>query len=379
MYRSIVKFLLTSITALFLVNSLSALTISSGTILVIDSTAGTNAQGALFTVDPGTGQRTLLSDFGASSQGPLGVDPENVYWVAATLLGPQSTILVTDGSAGTNGFGALFQVDPNTGKRTLVSDFGNTAQGPLGLYPVSISVAPAGLLGLGSSILVLDAYAGTNGQGALFTINPGNGQRTLLSDFGITDQGPQGQYPDSVTLLSPGLLGLGTTLVVSDGSAGTSGLGAVFIINPTNGQRTLLSDFGDTAEGPVDPDLNSFPSGIVLYRSGLLNLTSTLLVTDSAAGTNEQGAVYTVDPVTGNRILLSDFGNSSQGTPGENPDGIAISGSTILVADGEAGTNGLGALFTVNPQNGQRTVLSDFGQSSQGPLGSYPTGIAVVP
>jgi hypothetical protein len=377
--RLTTKFLLLAMSLLLFTGSFRAFAISSGSILVIDSTAGTNAQGALFAVNPSNGQRTLVSDFGASSQGPLGVDPESVSWVPALVLGLQPTILVADGSAGTNGFGALFQVDPNTGQRTLVSDFGNTAQGALGLYPVSIAVAPAGLLGLGSSILVLDAYAGTNGQGALFTINPQNGLRTLLSDFGLTSQGPQGAYPDSVALLSPGLLGLGTTLVVSDGSAGTTGLGAVFAINPATGNRSLLSDFGDTSQGSVDPDLNSFPSSVILYRSGLLGLSQTLLVTDTSAGTNEDGAVITVDPITGNRSILSDFGNSSQGTLGADPNSIAISGTTILVLDGEAGTNGLGALFTINPQGGQRTVLSDFGKSTQGPLGGYPTGLAVVP
>jgi hypothetical protein len=377
MYRAVAKFICAAIVLFSIPNNLFAAALSSGTVLVVDSTAGTDAKGALFAVTPGTGQRVLLTDFGASAQGPLGVDPESVYWVPGTLFGPPK-ILVTDGSAGTDGWGVLFQIDPDTGQRTLLSDFGDVSQGTVGLYPVSVTVAPAGLLGLGASILVLDAYAGTNGQGALFTIDA-NGQRTLLSDFGITDQGPQGAYPDSVSLLSPGLLGLGTTLLVSDGSAGTNGLGALFAINPANGQRTLLSDFGNSTQGPVDPDLNSFPNSVVLRPSGVLGLSTTLLVTDAYAGTNKQGALYTVNPATGQRTLLSDFGDSSQGPLGGDPDGIAISGASILVVDGSAGTNGLGALFTVDSQDGKRTILSDFGQSSQGPVGSYPTGLAVVP
>jgi hypothetical protein len=379
MKRAFAKFLYAVLAFFTFSNAFPAWALPSGTILVIDSTAGTNAQGALFAVNPSSGQRVVVSDFGASTQGPQGVDPESICWVPATLLGPQPTILVTDGSAGTNGWGALFKVDPASGQRTLLSDFGNTAQGPVGLYPLSVTVAPAGLLGLGSAILVLDAYAGTNGEGALFMVNPSNGQRTLLSDFGLSSQGPEGAYPDSVMLLSGGLLGLGTSLVVSDGSAGTNGLGAVFVINPYTGGRTLLSDFGSSDQGPVDPDLNSFPNSVAVLPGELLGLSPSLLVTDSYSGTQEKGTLFRVDPGTGLRTIVSDFGDQSGGPTGVDVDGVVVANSKILVLDGGAGTNGLGALFTVDPQSGHRTVLSDFGLSSQGTLGSYPTGLVVLP
>src|SRR6266478_5374174 len=37
------------------------------------------------------------------------------------------------------------------------------------------------------------------------------------------------------------------------------------------------------------------------------------------------------------------------------------------------------ALFSVNPTNGKRTIISDFSNSSQGPTGVFPDGVAVVP
>lgn len=379
MKRAFAKFLYFILASLTFSSTFPAQALSSGTILVVDSTAGTNAQGALFAVNPTNGQRILISDFGASAQGPQGVDPEGICWVPATLLGPKPMILVTDGSAGTNGWGALFGVDPDSGQRTLLSDFGNTAQGPTGLYPLSVTVAPAGLLGLGSAILVLDAYAGTNGQGALFVVNPNNGQRLLLSDFGLSSQGPQGAYPDSVMVLSGGLLGLGTSLVVSDGSAGTNGLGALFTVDPYTGNRTLISDFGSSDQGPVDPDLNSFPNSVAVFHGGLLGLSPGLLVTDSYSGTEEKGSLFKVDPGTGLRTLLSDFGDPSEGPMGVDVNGVVAANSKILVLDGGAGTHGLGALFTVDLLSGTRTLLSDFGQNTQGTLGSYPTGLAVLP
>ncbi|MGH8581210.1 MAG: hypothetical protein ACREWG_00130, partial [Gammaproteobacteria bacterium] len=42
------------------------------------------------------------------------------------------------------GQGGLFRVDATTGNRTLVSDFGNAAQGPLGLYPIRLALEGGG-------------------------------------------------------------------------------------------------------------------------------------------------------------------------------------------------------------------------------------------
>jgi Ca2+-binding RTX toxin-like protein len=49
----------------------------------------------------------------------------------------------------------------------------------------------------------------------------------------------------------------------------------------------------------------------------------------------------------------------------------------ILVIDPNAGTNFAGALFGVNPSDGHRIVLSDFGDAAQGLLGVEPVGVSV--
>jgi hypothetical protein len=49
-------------------------------------------------------------------------------------------ILVSDLSGGTGGAGALFRVDAGTGARTLLSDFGDGAQGPLGVNPFGVAI-----------------------------------------------------------------------------------------------------------------------------------------------------------------------------------------------------------------------------------------------
>ena len=105
-----------------------------------------------------------------------------------------------------------------------------------------------------------------------------------------------------------------------------------------------------------------------------------ILVIDRDAGSGQLGALFQVDPSTGRRTLLSDFGNPAQGPTGNTPTGVAVeAGGTLLVVDWAAGTGGLGALFRVDPGTGTRSLLSDFGKPAHGPRGNKPRGVAVVP
>jgi hypothetical protein len=351
-----------------------AASITTGNVLVIDQTAGTAQNGALFTVDQNVGSRVLFSDFGNSTQGPTGIDPNSVGWMPAGLLGllgGPAEAWVTDGSAGTNGQGALFEVDPATGNRTLLSDFGNSVQGDLGEYPSGVVVVP-GLLGLDTAaVLVIDPLAGTNGQGALFSVDS-SGNRTTLSDFGTGSN--QGQYPDGMAYW-PGLLGLlGNVVLVSDGSAGTNSQGALFAVNPSTGARTVISDFGNTAQGWVDSNSQSTPMGVTISPSGGIYV----LVQELSTGGG--GAVVQVNPSTGSRTLITNFGTGTNGQTAIAPDGIAwLPSSGLLgVTDADAGPEGSGELLTVNPATGQVGTLSDFGNTAQGAPGSDPSGLAVA-
>src|SRR5262249_38784514 len=140
--------------------------------LVIDADAGTGFDGALFTVNPVTGSRTILSDFGDGTQGPTGIRPFGI------IVDAVGDLLVIDADAGTGTNGALFTVDPITGARTIHSDFGDATQGPTGIRSFGF------LLDALPIFLVIDADAGTGINGALFTVDPITGARTIFSDFG---------------------------------------------------------------------------------------------------------------------------------------------------------------------------------------------------
>jgi streptogramin lyase len=306
-----------------------------GDILVIDYDAGTGGLGALFLVNPTTGARTLLSDFGVGPN--QGVDP---FGVAVEASG---NILVIDAGAGTGGYGALFRVDPISGERTLLSDFG---VGPnQGVDPGGVAVEPSG------TILVIDQNAGTSSLGALFRVDPISGERTLLSDFGV---GPnQGFNPVGVAVEASG------NILVIDRDAGTGFQGALFKVNPVTGERRVISDFG------VGGNQGDLPYGVAVEASG------TILVIDAGAGTGGYGALFRVDPISGERTLLSDFGVGPN--QGLNPIDIAVEASgNILVIDAAASI-----LFRVNPTTGARALLSDFGAGAN--QGVVQVGVAVYP
>ncbi|MBA2491708.1 MAG: hypothetical protein H0V34_08405 [Gammaproteobacteria bacterium] len=325
--------------------------IDIGSVYVIDSGAGADARGALFRVNPVNGARTLVSDFGKLSQGPLGLNPVSL------AVSPNGQLLVSDLDAGADFRGAIFEVDLSDGRRTLLSDFNDSSQGPLGEDPVNLTLDANG------TILVADLNAGTGFNGALFRVNATTGNRVLFSDFSDTAQGPLGQIPFSIAIGPAGEI---LTVVLS---AGTGSRGALFKINAQNGSRTLLSDFGDASQGP----LGEIPFGVALGPN------DEILVIDQEAGPDFRGALFRIDAGNGQRTLLSDFGNSAQGPLGEDPVTLTLASSgRMLVIDFTAGAGQTGALFSLNPSNGNRTLLSDFSDASQGPLGASPYGVTTV-
>jgi hypothetical protein len=116
-------------------------------------------------------------------------------------------ILVVDALAGTDcfgfgGCGALFRVDRSTGVRTMISDFGNPAQGPLGgTGPTAMAIDADG------TVLVLDNFAGTSGLGQLFRVNPTTGIRMIVTDYGDATQGTTGSVStDSGVVAANGII-----------------------------------------------------------------------------------------------------------------------------------------------------------------------------
>ncbi|NOU23765.1 MAG: hypothetical protein HOO93_18610 [Methyloglobulus sp.] len=271
---------------------------TSNSILAVDPQVN-----KLFRVNPATGQRTVLSDFSDSGQGPI---PDNAAQdgVLGIAVEPSGQIIVTAKGAGSPDSGgtvfrdALLRVNPVTGQRTLLSDFGDPDQGVLGgQCSFGVAIEATG------KILVTDCnnLAGSSG-GLLFRIDPATGQRTVLSDFGNSSQGTDiAQLPSGITVEASGQI-----LVVVPFFKGTIPGGALFRVDPVSGQRTLLSDFGNIAQGASGTLLR----GVTTESNG--NILVVDQDVDDFIG-SAAGAIFRVNPSTGQRTVLSDFGDPALG------------------------------------------------------------------
>lgn len=324
-----------------------------GQAVVTDSRATTNSDGVVYLVNLATGQRTIISDFGNPAQGPLGDNPIGI------TLENNNTAIVADERAGPSNLGALFRVDLRTGERTMISDFNNPAQGPLGDDPIGVSLEGA------QNALVIDDGAGTNGDGALFRVNLNTGNRTIISDFGNPAQGPIGDDPQGVALY-----GFRNALVADHDPGG----GTLFLVDLSTGQRTIISDFNDPSQGvtggaPFNVILDPTGNAFVLDEDGPGSLNGLLFLVDLTPG-----------PALGDRTVISDFQDPNQGPISDEPQGLALeSPGQALIGSRSDGTNDRSLLFRVDTTSGQRTVISDFGDPMQGPLGSDVRGVAFRP
>jgi len=115
-----------------------------------------------------------------------------------------------------------------------------------------------------------------------------------------------------------------------------AGLSAVVRVDPVTGDRTIVSDAG-TGAGPA---LN-YPPGIAVEASG------DLVVIESSLN-----AVLRVDPVTGDRTIVSDAGTGA-GPAFLSPVGIAVVATGDLVVTDPT----LNVVLRVDPITGDRTVF----------------------
>ena len=103
-------------------------------------------------------------------------------------------ILVTDeGHPSTAPLGLLYRVDPQSGARAILSDLNTGAN--TGREPEGVAVEANG------QILVIDKHAGPFTRGMLFRVDPQTGERTIASDFGAGAN--QGGDPLALAIVPP--------------------------------------------------------------------------------------------------------------------------------------------------------------------------------
>lgn len=236
---------------------------NNGNILVGDITAD-----AIFRVDPKTGNQTQIfhnPNFpGIPFAGLNGL-----------VLDDRGNILVSDYAAA-----AILRVNPTTGDYTIISKGGFLKE------PSQIALDDSG------DILVADY-----GANAVFRIDPLTGAQTIISSGG------QFTHPNGITVDAKGNI-----LVADDGiKPGDSPTtppdsptipAKLFQVDPKTGAQTLISSGGSIL------DLN----GIDIDANGNIVVADFTRPNRNPSPVPKFGAIYRVDPNTGNQTLVSSNG-----------------------------------------------------------------------
>src|SRR6266849_541637 len=168
--------------------------------------------GAIFRVDPNSGQQSLVTK-GGLINGPNALVYLNGFLYVANL-GDSSGKVHT-----------IVQVDPISGAQKLISD------GSGGGFSVPTGMAPAP----GNNLYVADEPGNVQGTdpGAIWVVNLSTGKQTLLSHGGLLD------HPQDIGIEANGDLIVGNT-----GSAANGYAGSVIRVDPQTGAQTAVSAFG---------------------------------------------------------------------------------------------------------------------------------------
>lgn len=309
---------------------------------VLDLAGGTNDNAAILSVNLDNGLRSMVSDFGNAAQGTLGVQPVSL------ALEDEDLILVVDMDFGNEERGALFQVSLPSGDRQVISDFSDSSKGVLGFHPTGVALLND------NSALVVSSGINNDFMGGIFSVNVLTGDRTVVSDFNNTDQGPGLNEPFGIAVLNS------NTALVMDATNDALSSSVLFSVNLNNGNRTVLSNFGDAAQGQT----GQFLRHVAIGNSG------EALTTDV-----EAGILFSVDVNTGNRTVVSNLS-------AQNPslEGVVLENaqSALVVNDLQGTTpDDAGTLLRINLSTGTAQVVTDFGDNNQGILGSMPFGVII--
>jgi streptogramin lyase len=288
------------------------------------------ARQAVFQVDPTTGNRTVISgcaDISCSSTiGGGALLSAPTGLARGASFDPTAAIYVTDTLTD-----SLIRIDPTTGYRTVVSS-SFRGSGLSFLSPTSVSVQANG------DLLVVD-----ESRNSLFRVDPTTGNRTVIS--GCIDASCSSQVGAGAIFDDPHDLAIEMSgdVILFDAA-----LDAVFRVDATTGDRSVLSS---NLTG-VGPEFIS-PRNITIDASGFI------FVTDSNLTTGLPGLVMRIDPLTGDRTIVGS-GDVGSGRDLETPVGLTVDASgNIVLLDFAPGI-----VLSMDPTTGDRVILSSSQQGT---------------
>ena len=176
---------------------------------------------------------------------------------------------------------------------------------------------------------------------------------TVLHSFGA-DLGTDGVRPYASLVDVKGLL-YGTTEY-----GGKHGYGAVFSLSPDGKTENAVYSFCSQKKCTD----GEYP------LAGLINVEGTLYGTTFEGGTNNSGAVFSLDSNSGAEQMLHAFGS---GTDGARPDASLIDVNGVLYGTTQrGGASGKGTVFSLDPGTGTEQVVYSFCSKQKCADGQFP-------
>ncbi|HXB12815.1 MAG TPA: choice-of-anchor tandem repeat GloVer-containing protein [Bacteroidia bacterium] len=238
---------------------------------------------------------------------------------------------------GMSNSGSFFNYDPLTNKYAVPVIF----SGPNGANPYGslVQATNGRLYGMTSA-------GGSNSTGVLFYYDIISGEDSVVFSF----TGPNGSNPYGTLMQATNGLLYGMTQL-----GGTWNDGVVFCFNPISEKDSVIFSFNDT---------NGMNPQGSLYQA----VDGKLYGMTQYGGSNNDGVIFSIDPITGKDSVLVNFNGTNGAIPYysnliQNTDGV-LYGMTY------GGGLGTGVLFSYNPITGKDTVLIQFVSS----LGAFPYG-----
>jgi uncharacterized repeat protein (TIGR03803 family) len=238
------------------------LTNVNGTLYGLSNTGGLYSQGAIFTIDPATGKEAVVFSFPAGSDNIYGIG--SLLYFRGLLYGIANT--------------TLFSFDPSTGAYSTLHVFDGA-----GLSQPPIQLTPIGGVLYGNSCI-------TDGtlNGLLFKYDPSSGTVTTVYTF---KGGADGNCPTGLVANTAGTVYGATAL-----GGGSANAGTIFSFDPSSDTETVLYSFQKGTDGASPGALAQ--AGSLLYgTSGLSDLPNQIFSFDPA--TSQLKVVYIFPPGNG--------------------------------------------------------------------------------
>jgi uncharacterized repeat protein (TIGR03803 family) len=312
---------------------LAAMIDVGGTLYGTAPNSGAGGCGVVYTFNPTTDTESVLYAFQGGSDGCA---PEG------SLINVGGMLYGTTNTGGAGSAGTVFQIDPTTGKESVLYAF---TGGSDGANPV------ASLIDLKGKLYGTTTIGGQTNQGTVFSVDLKTHTETVLYSF--VGQG-DGATPTSPLTDVKGML-YGTT---SAGGASGAGAGSLFSIDPTTGTLTVVYAFTNRGDG-------GYPHG------GVVEVAGSLYGAALTGGEFGDGGVFKVDPKTGTEKTIYSFAPGA-GFGAETPllyENGLLYGTTV-----SGGSDYFGTLFSVDIKTGTGTMLHNFGASGDG---SNPSGAPI--